>query len=284
MDTETTLTNLKYPAGGLCLGCQRLADDNYTSQELIHRLSSALRVCKVALAVCSGLCLLLVFIFAGSIYVFLEVQAIRQEISKTEPLDDNSMTLPAALFRKTDASSKLQVYFLHLTLKSYKNRIWKCRLIESFAVCILLTLLTNVRIEANGVDPDKTAPIGAIWSGFTLFIGGVWSVSTLFVEEASSNDESRRPLLNTITSRENLSTCSLRLPSRDTILKQRCINISTMIRRCFDVIYLPVMIMRKSIPQSVTNQDSNQMSCDMWFPTMWQFDKCRFRPAYTAYF
>ena len=38
-------------------------------------------------------------------------------------------------------------------------------------------------------------------------------MSTLFVEEASPDNESRRPLLNTITSRENLSTCSLRLPS-----------------------------------------------------------------------
>ena len=123
MDTQTTLINLKNPADGLCLGCQRLADDNYTSQELIHRLSSALRVCKVALAVCSCLCLLLVFMFAGSVYVFLEVQAIRQEISKTEPPDDNSMTLPAALFLKTDASSELKVFFLHLTVKTYKNGI-----------------------------------------------------------------------------------------------------------------------------------------------------------------
>ena len=24
--------------------------------------------------------------------------------------------------------------------------------------------------EANIVDPDQTAPVGAVWSGFTLFI------------------------------------------------------------------------------------------------------------------
>ena len=33
---------------------------------------------------------------------------------------------------------------------------------ESSALCILLTLLTNVSIEAIDVDPDKTAPIGAV--------------------------------------------------------------------------------------------------------------------------
>ena len=32
-----------------------------------------------------------------------------------------------------------------------------------------LTLLTNIRIEANRVDPDQTAPIGAVCYGSTLF-------------------------------------------------------------------------------------------------------------------
>ena len=35
--------------------------------------------------------------------------------------------------------------------------------------CIyLLTLLTNVSVEANSVEPDQTAPVGAVWSGSTL--------------------------------------------------------------------------------------------------------------------
>ena len=28
----------------------------------------------------------------------------------------------------------------------------------------------NISIEANIVDPDQTAPTGAVWSGSTLFI------------------------------------------------------------------------------------------------------------------
>ena len=34
----------------------------------------------------------------------------------------------------------------------------------------LLTLLTNVSKEANGVDQDQTASAGAVWSGFTVFV------------------------------------------------------------------------------------------------------------------
>ena len=32
----------------------------------------------------------------------------------------------------------------------------------SFVCTYLLTLLTNVSMEANSVDPDQTAPIGAV--------------------------------------------------------------------------------------------------------------------------
>ena len=32
-----------------------------------------------------------------------------------------------------------------------------------------LRLLINISIEANSVDPDQTAPTGAVWSGSTLF-------------------------------------------------------------------------------------------------------------------
>ena len=30
--------------------------------------------------------------------------------------------------------------------------------------------MTNLSIEANSVDPEQTAPIGAVWSGSTLFV------------------------------------------------------------------------------------------------------------------
>ena len=36
--------------------------------------------------------------------------------------------------------------------------------------CILLPNITDeLSIEANSVDPEQTAPIGAVWSGSTLF-------------------------------------------------------------------------------------------------------------------
>ena len=34
----------------------------------------------------------------------------------------------------------------------------------------LLTLLTNARIKSKNVDPDQTAPSGAVMSGSTLFV------------------------------------------------------------------------------------------------------------------
>ena len=51
----------------------------------------------------------------------------------------------------------------HLTLKApRKNSSEKLRLLKSSAANNCLTLLTNLSIEANMVDPDQTAPIGAV--------------------------------------------------------------------------------------------------------------------------
>ena len=33
-----------------------------------------------------------------------------------------------------------------------------------------LKCLFNISIEVNSVDPDQTAPTGAVWSGSTLFV------------------------------------------------------------------------------------------------------------------
>ena len=51
-----------------------------------------------------------------------------------------------------------------------KNASEKWRPLKSSAANNCLTLLTNLSIEANRVDPDQTAPIGAVWSGSTLFV------------------------------------------------------------------------------------------------------------------
>ena len=49
-----------------------------------------------------------------------------------------------------------------LTLKAPKNASEKWRLLKSSAANNCLTLLTNLRTEANRVDPDQTAP-SLIW-------------------------------------------------------------------------------------------------------------------------
>ena len=38
-----------------------------------------------------------------------------------------------------------------------------------FLVTDLVSSMTNLSIEANSVNPEQTAPIGAVWSGSTLF-------------------------------------------------------------------------------------------------------------------
>ena len=58
-----------------------------------------------------------------------------------------------------------------LTLKlPRKNESEKLSLLKLSAANNCLTLLTNLSIEANRVDPDQTASIGAVWSWSTLFV------------------------------------------------------------------------------------------------------------------
>ena len=54
-------------------------------------------------------------------------------------------------------------HFAALTLKApRKNASEKLPLLKSSAANNCLTFLTNLSIEANRVDPDQTAPIGAV--------------------------------------------------------------------------------------------------------------------------
>ena len=58
-----------------------------------------------------------------------------------------------------------------LTLKAPRKKASeKWCLLKSSAAKNSLTLLTNLSIEANRVDPDQTAPLGAVWSGSLLFV------------------------------------------------------------------------------------------------------------------
>ena len=50
--------------------------------------------------------------------------------------------------------------------RQQNNCIWKC--------------LFSISIEANIVNPDQTAPTGAVWSGFTLF---VYEFSNILVDD-----------------------------------------------------------------------------------------------------
>ena len=41
---------------------------------------------------------------------------------------------------------------------------------DEVACCKTMPNITDeLSIEANGVDPEQTAPIGAVWSGSTMF-------------------------------------------------------------------------------------------------------------------
>ena len=84
-----------------------------------------------------------------------------------------------------------------LTLKTPRKPVS-----ENFVcLCRLLNILANFSklfcILAKSVDPDQIAPLGAVWSGSTLF-GAIWSGSTLFAKmtfKITSRWHSRRQLL-----------------------------------------------------------------------------------------
>ena len=54
-------------------------------------------------------------------------------------------------------------------LKHRQKWIWKIKSAEVICCKYLLWLLNNSSTEAKSEDPDQTAPVGAAWSGSTLF-------------------------------------------------------------------------------------------------------------------
>ena len=50
----------------------------------------------------------------------------------------------------------------NINLRVQEKCIWKYRLLKLSAANNSLALLTNIRIEANSVDQDQTAPIGVV--------------------------------------------------------------------------------------------------------------------------
>ena len=53
----------------------------------------------------------------------------------------------------------------------------------------LLTSLINARKKANNVDPDQTAPLGAVWSGPTVFVA---ETSKAFQQTTKHPDDTNR--------------------------------------------------------------------------------------------
>ena len=56
-----------------------------------------------------------------------------------------------------------------LTLKAATKMHLKMSSAEVVCCKYLPNIIDELSIEANSVDPEQTAPIGAVWSGSTLF-------------------------------------------------------------------------------------------------------------------
>ena len=70
-----------------------------------------------------------------------------------------------------------EVFFSKVTVSLYLNTLVKTVMIstlkrqhDSYIRKCLFLFLFNISIDANSVDPDQTAPIGAVLSGSTLFV------------------------------------------------------------------------------------------------------------------
>ena len=59
----------------------------------------------------------------------------------------------------------------------------------------LPNITDELSIEANSVDPEQTAPIGAVWSGSTLF---AIEASYTFQQTRKADEKSRRLLLRLV--------------------------------------------------------------------------------------
>ena len=87
------------------------------------------------------------------------------------------ITVPSVLHHKIGHLLMIMIGASKLT----HNASTKLHLKMSPAANYCITLLTNLSIEANNVDPDQTAPLSS-----ASLIRAVLSGSTLFVKEASA--------------------------------------------------------------------------------------------------
>ena len=82
--------------------------------------------------------------------------------SLNEPVHPRSLT---RVHIKRNVKNDRQDTIRNVTLKAPRRNAS-----ENVVCCKLLPNITEeLSLEANSVDPEQTAPIGAVWSGSTLF-------------------------------------------------------------------------------------------------------------------
>ena len=108
MNTETRIVESDPVGGvcGLCLSCPSLENGAKNCQDLVDKLSSAVRHCKYALAACFFFSVLLLLMFSCSVYLFMEIRTVRQEIARCKvanvPDDSLAESTVTALYIKAD--------------------------------------------------------------------------------------------------------------------------------------------------------------------------------------
>ena len=85
MNIETRIVDSN-PSGG-CLSCLGLENGAKNCQDLVDKLSSAVRLCKYALAACFFFGVLLLLMFSCSVYLFMEIRTVREEIARCDVPD-----------------------------------------------------------------------------------------------------------------------------------------------------------------------------------------------------
>ena len=159
MQTETKIVGPNSGFNGLCLGCSRMEDGSPKYQELADRLSSALRWSKFALAACFFFGILLVMMFSCSVYLFMEIQTVRQEISMLAPPGtdaDDSLSVSTAVYLETDEVYNVldsQVSFVHL-------RVW-CVILHLHRRCSIFTCKEKMSQKQWHLEPRYEK--GAFW-------------------------------------------------------------------------------------------------------------------------
>ena len=122
-------------------------------------------------------CLLLNFLFFMfcTVHCLVDIIALDKMLSSTKKylyfflFPDENICLSQALLMSTHNICFHREIRKLLTLKMTRKPASKMSPVYVFCWIFLLTFQTYFCIQANSVDPNQTAPRGAVWSGSTLF-------------------------------------------------------------------------------------------------------------------